>query len=154
MNAMTARRNKAVKGDFANFTDKEVMELLTNYETETVEAADKAVRGISKTVWKSLTLEERNALTKYTGTFNYLNEPLRGKPFYGNKTPNADHVKDLPVLTGALNKFSMPRNTVVRRGVDNWVINELGYGLDKVKPGDMFVDKAFLSTAMHREKGF
>ncbi len=154
MNALEARRNKSIKSDFKNFTDKDVKDLLKSYETETVEAADNRVRGISEAVWKSLTIEERNALTKYTGTFNYLNEPLRGLPFYGNKTPNAAHVKDLPVLTKALNKFSMPQNTVVRRGVDNWTINELGYGLDKLKPGDMFVDKAFLSTAMHREKGF
>jgi hypothetical protein len=99
-------------------------------------------------------LEERNVLTKYTETYHYLNEPLRGLPFYGDTKPNAGHIKDLPILTKALSKFKMPENTVVRRGVKDWEIKELGYGLDKLKAGDVFTDKGFLSTSVHRDHGF
>ena len=48
----------------------------------------------------------------------------------------------------------MPQNTVVRRGVGSFEINELGYGLGELKVGDIFVDKGFLSTAIHRSGGF
>jgi len=48
----------------------------------------------------------------------------------------------------------MPENFVVRRGVKNFTIKELGYGLDKLKAGDVFVDKGFLSTSIHKTKGF
>jgi hypothetical protein len=48
----------------------------------------------------------------------------------------------------------MPNNTVVRRGVDNYTIKELGYGLDGLKAGDVFIDKGFLSTAVCEGAGF
>lgn len=48
----------------------------------------------------------------------------------------------------------MPQNTVVRRGVNNYAIPELGYDLSSLKVGDVFTDKGFLSTAVHRNKGF
>lgn len=34
------------------------------------------------------------------------------------------------------------------------MIKELGYNLSEVKPGDIFTDKAFLSTAIHKDHGF
>lgn len=58
------------------------------------------------------------------------------------------------ILTRAIEKFAMPQNTVVRRGVSNFTIDSLGYDLGNLKKGDVFVDKGFLSTAVHRHKGF
>lgn len=104
-------------------------------------------------IWKSLTKEERIILTKYTQTYSYLNEPLRGQTYYGARG-NDEFEHDLPILTRALEKFSMPQNTVVRRGVGSFEINEHGYGLGDLKVGDIFVDKGFLSTAIHRSGGF
>jgi hypothetical protein len=116
--------------------------------------ADMRLRGLTKSAWDTLTLEERNVLTKYTQTYHYLNEPLRGLPFYGDTKPNADYIRDLPILTKALSKFKMPNNTVVRRGIDGYTISELGYGFDNVKVGDVFTDKGFLSTSIHHKSGF
>lgn len=48
----------------------------------------------------------------------------------------------------------MPQNTVVRSGVNNYAIPELGYDLSSPKVGDVFTEKGFLSTAVHRNKGF
>jgi hypothetical protein len=154
MNVLLVRRNKSIR-NLANISEKEIEKLLNEFKKETVEGADNRLRGLAESIWKTLTLEERNVLTKYTQTYNYLNEPLRGLPYYGSKIPNAEHVHDLPILTKAISKFKMPQNTVVRRGIrESWTINELGYGLDKLKVGDVFVDKGFLSTAVHPKKGF
>ncbi|MDR3365958.1 MAG: hypothetical protein LBO71_03200 [Prevotellaceae bacterium] len=60
----------------------------------------------------------------------------------------------MPILTKALSKFKMPETTAVRRGVNDWTIEELGYGLDGLKVGDVFTDKGFLSTSVHRSGGF
>lgn len=137
-----------------DMSKEEIDRLLDAFSTETMEEADKRLRALAEQAWTTLTDEERLILTKYTQTYCYLNEPLRGLPYYGSLTPNADHIHDLPILTSALEKFKMPQNTVVRRGVNDYAINELGYNLSSVKVGDVFVDKGFLSTAVHRNKGF
>lgn len=137
-----------------DMSKEEIDRLLDVFNTETMEDADKRLRALAEQAWTTLTDEERLILTKYTQTYCYLNEPLRGLPYYGSLTPNADHIHDLPILTSALEKFKMPQNTVVRRGVNDYAINELGYNLSSVKVGDVFVDKGFLSTAVHRNKGF
>ena len=137
-----------------DMSKEEIDRLLDVFNTETMEEADKRLRALAEQAWTTLTDEERLILTKYTQTYCYLNEPLRGLPYYGSLTPNADHIHDLPILTSALEKFKMPQNTVVRRSVNDYAINELGYNLSSVKVGDVFVDKGFLSTAVHRNKGF
>ncbi len=139
---------------FSEMDEAEIDRLLSIYDKETFEQADKRLRGLSESVWENLTDEEKLILTKYTQTYHYLNEPLRGIPYYGSLTPNKDHVHDLPILTRALAKFRMPANTVVRRGTNDYAIKELGYNLSNVKAGDIFTDKGFLSTAVQRKKGF
>jgi hypothetical protein len=115
IDALLSKRNKSIKG----ISQKEITELLNKFKTETVSEKDDMLRELTKDIWNTLTLEEKNILTKYTQTYNYLNEPLRGLPYYGSTTPNAVHVHDLPILTKVLSKFKMPENTVVRRGVDS-----------------------------------
>lgn len=133
---------------------KEIDRLLKEYKIETIDDADNRLRSLAEDIWKNkLTDEERLVLTKYTQTYSYLNEPLRGITYYGAR-PSADYTHDLPILTSALNKFEMPQNTVVRRGVGNYMLKDLGYDLSGLKKGDEFVDKGFLSTAVHRSKGF
>lgn len=139
---------------FNEMDSKEIDRLLDIYGKETFEEADKRLRGLSEKAWATLTDEEKLILTKYTETYHYLNEPLRGIPYYGSLIPNKDHVHDLPILTNALAKFRMPANTVVRRGTNDYAIKELGYNLSNVKAGDVFTDKGFLSTAVQRKKGF
>lgn len=154
MDALAARRGKAVTGGLPDIPAGEAQRLLDGFGKGTAEEADGRLRGLSEAAWRALTQEERIALTKYTETYNYLNEPLRGLPYYGDKNPNAEHLRDLPVLTKALDKFRMPENTVVRRGTKDFDIPELGCRLKDVKAGDVFTDKAFLSTSVHRECGF
>lgn len=136
-----------------NISKEEIDRLLSLYESETFEDADNRLRRYTEQIWATLTKEERIILTKYTQTYSYLNEPLRGMSYYGVRA-REEFERDLPLLTKALEKFSMPQNTVVRRGVGNFEINELGYGLGELKVGDVFVDKGFLSTAIHRSGGF
>lgn len=136
-----------------NISKAEINRLLDQYESEDFKDADTRLRSMTGSIWKSLTKEERIILTKYTQTYSYLNEPLRGQTYYGARGSN-EFEHDLPILTRALEKFSMPQNTVVRRGVGSFEINELGYSLGDLKVGDVFVEKGFLSTAIHRSGGF
>ena len=114
---------------------------------------DALLRPTTEAIWKTLSEEERIVLTKYTQTYSYLNEPLRGIPYYGGR-PKSEYDKDLPLLTSALNKFKTSKPMVVRRGTSSYFIPELGKDLIQVKPGDVFTDGGFLSTACHRDKGF
>lgn len=140
--------------NLSDMNQDEIDRILDIFKTETMNEADKRLRSVTEKAWTTLTDEEKLIITKYTQTYCYLNEPLRGLPYYGSLTPNAAHVHDLPILTSALEKFEMPHNTVIRRGVDNYPIKELGYNLSDVKIGDVFVDKGFLSTSVHSQKGF
>jgi hypothetical protein len=136
-----------------SISKEEIDRLLALYESEMVDDADNRLRQYTERIWATLTKEERIILTKYTQTYSYLNEPLRGISYYGAHTREGfEH--DLPILTRAIEKFAMPQNTVVRRGVSNFTIDSLGYDLGNLKKGDVFVDKGFLSTAVHRHKGF
>lgn len=155
--AMARQRKKMDNIKPTNLPDMskdEIDRLLDLFNNETMDDADKRLRSLAEQAWATLTDEEKLILTKYTQTYCYLNEPLRGLPYYGSLIPNADHIHDLPILTSALEKFKMPQNTVVRRGVNNYAIPELGYDLSSLKVGDVFTDKGFLSTAVHRNKGF
>ena len=114
---------------------------------------DDSLRPLTEAVWATLTDEEKVVLTKYTQSYSYLNEPLRGLSYYGGRTQNEyDH--DMPILTSALNKFKTAKDMVVRRGTGNFYIPELRKDLSGVSVGDTFTDGAFLSTACHRSKGF
>ena len=149
-----ARRDKG-KGEltFAELTDDVEEKLLQAYETNTVSSMDKTLRSITESVWQTLSEEERIVLTKYTQTYSYLNETLRGLSYLGGRT-KAEYEHDMPILTKALSKFKAPQNMVVRRGTDSFYVQELGKDLSQVQVGDVFTDKAFLSTAAHREMGF
>lgn len=136
-----------------SISKEEIDRLLALYESEMVDDADNRLRQYTERIWATLTKEERIILTKYTQTYSYLNEPLRGISYYGARA-SEEFEHDLPILTRAIEKFAMPQNTVVRRGVSNFTIDSLGYDLGNLKKGDVFVDKGFLSTAVHRHKGF
>ena len=135
-----------------SISKEEIDRLLALYESEMVDDADNRLRQYTERIWATLTKEERIILTKYTQTYSYLNEPLRGISYYGARA-REEFEHDL-ILTRAIEKFAMPQNTVVRRGVSNFTIDSLGYDLGNLKKGDVFVDKGFLSTAVHRHKGF
>ena len=157
--AAAARMRKRMQNikptNLPDMTKEEIERLLDEFENNlTMDDADKLMRGISEQVWKTLSDEERKIVTKYTQTYCYLNEPLRGIPYYGSLIPNEEHLHDLPILTSVLDKVKTPKNMVVRRGVNNFTIKELGYDLGSLKAGDVFTDKAFLSTAVHKNKGF
>lgn len=136
-----------------SISKEEIDRLLALYESEMVDDADNRLRQYTERIWATLTKEERIILTKYTQTYSYLNERLRGISYCGERTIE-EFEHDLPILTRAIEKFAMPQNTVVRRGVNNFTIDSLGYDLGNLKKGDVFVDKGFLSTSVHREKGF
>ena len=147
------KAEKTGKIVFAEFSSEERKVLIDEYKVNKVERIDKLLRPITESTWKTLSEEERIVLTKYTQTYCYLNEPLRGISYYGEHT-KSEYEKDLPLLTSALNKFKTIKPMVVRRGVKNFYLPDLGKDLIQVKSGDVFIDKGFLSTACHREKGF
>lgn len=138
---------------FNEFTEEKITSLLDKFDKNTIKGMDNQLRPIAKEVWENLSAEERIVLTKYTQTYSYLNERLRGLTYYGDRTQD-EYDNDMPLLTGALNKFKTKKDMVVRRGTDSYYINELGKDLSMVQVGDEFTDGGFLSTAAHRTKGF
>ena len=136
-----------------DISSEEAERLIAAFEAEYGETADSILRKMTEADWKRLTQEQRLVLTKYTQTYSYLNEPLRGIRYYASKTKD-EFNHDMPTLTEALSKQRMPQNTVVRRGTGDFPIKALGKNLGDVQPGDEFVDGAFLSTAVRVDKGF
>lgn len=116
------------------------------FQKETPDTADAALRPLTEKAWASLTLAEKKVVSKYTQTYNYLNEPLRGLVYRGSTT---GYASDMPTLTKALDKCLSIKDMVVRRGTDDFGIPSLGHGryLSNLKTGDVWVDKGFLSTA-------
>ncbi len=92
-------------------------------------------------------------ITKYTQTYNYLNEPLRNITYQGNRK-SEEYERDVVALTNALTKCRTTEDMVVRRGTKDYFIRELMKNLSDVNVGDTFIDGAFLSTAVHRDYGF
>ena len=94
----------------------------------------------------------RRTSDKYTQTFSYLNERLRGISYSGDR-PSSDFLPDMTLLTNTLNKVENKRHMVVRRGVGDFYSSEVGKSLSDFSVGDIFTEKAFLSTAIHSEAG-
>ena len=87
---------------------KEVIDrLLALYESEMVDDADNRLRQYTERIWATLTKEERIILTKYTQTYSYLNEPLRGISYYGARA-REEFEHDLPILTRACLLYTSP----------------------------------------------
>jgi hypothetical protein len=108
--------------------------------------------------WNNLSDAEKDQLYKYTYTYSYLNEPLRGMTYVAytdeQKKKKAEFDKDLKLMTDALNKCKTDRDMTIRRGSGDFHIRGLMKYLSEVEPGDEFVDGAFLSSAMHPSFGF
>ena len=108
----------------------------------------------TKTIWGSLTKKEKTLITKYTETYSYLNEPLRGLPYSGARPPE-DFKNDLKPLTNGIAKSITQREMVVRRGTDSFPIPELGgKELADIEIGEEFTDGGFLSTSVQKDRGF
>lgn len=151
--ALEKARTKTQAIQLKEMSAERINELLEQYKSVSVDAMDKLLRPTSERMWKKLTEQERLVLTKYTETYSYLNEPLRGLKYTGDR-PKSEFTSDLPILTRAISKSVTTQDMVVRRGVGDYLIKSLGRNLSDVKVGDVFVDKGFLSTGAHREKGF
>ena len=154
--AAKLKAKKATNAEAITFEElpkKRIDELLEQFAQNTVEGIDGELRPITEAVWATLTEEEKRVITKYTQSYSYLNETLRGIRYLGSRT-QAEFDRDMPLLTSVLNKFQTTKDMVVRRGTGNFHIKELAKDFRDVKVGDVFTDKAFLSTACHRDKGF
>lgn len=142
--------------DFDELPKSVIDDLIDKFEEKSlsVEEIDSLLRKETKEYWKTISEKERVVLTKYTETYNYLNEPLRKMTYYGELSKKKDFVKDMPLLTEALSKYRLKDNLVVRRGTNDFPIESLGKKLSNLEVGDVFNDGAFLSTAVHKTKGF
>lgn len=149
------RKSAKISGGLQELSEKEIDELLYKFENQTIVSKvgqDRINREQTEAVWNSFTVEEKNVLTKYTQTFSYLNERLRGIKYYGDR-PESDFLPDMTLLTKTLNKVETQKHMVVRRGVDDFFSSEVGKNLTDFSVGDIFTDKAFLSTAIHQKAG-
>lgn len=155
-----ARLRKARKkvtlsaGELEELSKAECERLFKEFAASDHDTTDAELRAIVKKQWATLTEEEKVVITKYTQTYSYLNERLRGLTYYGGRSID-EYNNDLPLLTSALQKLKLHRNMCVRRGTGDYPLAELGKSsLGELKAGDQFTDGAFLSTACHPSYGF
>lgn len=148
-----AKRSKTKAAKYSTITEEEVERLIEEYyEADIDELYEEFVKK-TKSLWKTLSEEEKIVLTKYTETYTYLNERLRGQTYLGGRSLS-EFKNDLSILTDILNRASIHRNIIVRRGVTNFNIPEISKRLDELTVGDEFTEGGFLSTGLHRNKGF
>ena len=143
--------------DFDDLPTSVIDDLIDKFEKESlsVEEVDSLLRNETKDYWKTISEKERRVLTKYTQTYNYLNEPLRNITYYGDESKKKkEFIEDMPLLTEALSKYRLKDNMVVRRGTGDFRIGSLNKHLSDIEVGDVFNDGAFLSTSTHKTKGF
>lgn len=152
--AQRAKKNANVTEiDYATLSDAEKNSLLAEYKTNDEDDVDKALTPEAIAQFQNVTQDERDRLRKYTLTYSYLNEPLRNITYMGAR-PSQEYIDDLPIMTSALQKCVTSMPLVVRRGTGDYYIPEIGKNLSDVEVGDVFIDGGFLSSAVHRDRGF
>ena len=124
------------------------------------EEADKRLRDKCGDIWRIATRGEKDAAYYYTNGSSYVNEPLRGITYYGNKGRDASI--DIVNLTNLINKSTYNFDMWVQRGegIDGFS-GKFGVNLSGVteKQAQEFIgkigeEKAFMSCADAKGKGF
>lgn len=140
-------------GRITPLSDEEAMSIISQFSRVNKKTADNALRPTTERRWQELTDKQRRVVTKYTETFNYLNERLRGIRYLGDR-PQSEYSEDLPILTDVLANTRTTAPMVVRRGVNDYLDKSLGKYISELKPGDEIVDYGFLSTSTTPRGGF
>ncbi|WP_456098068.1 ADP-ribosyltransferase [Porphyromonas sp.] len=140
-------------GRITPLSDEEAMSLISQFSRVGQKAADTALRPTTEKRWQELTERQRRVVTKYTETFNYLNERLRGIRYLGDR-PQSEYNEDLPILTDVLANTRTTAPMVVRRGVNDYLDKSIGKYISELKPGDEIVDYGFMSTSTTPRGGF
>lgn len=141
------------KGEIVPISDEDALALVEPFMKRRRSTVDKMLRSSSEAYWSTLTADERIMLTKYTQTYSYLNEPLRGISYTGNRTKE-EMERDLPLLTSILSRNRTSSPMVVRRGVGNYFDRYSGKVLSNLEVGDEIVDYGFLSSSVANGYGF
>ena len=125
------------------------------------EEADKKVRGILEGIWQNATNEEKEAAYYYTSGSSYVNEPLRGLVYSGNKGRNSQ--KDIDNLTNVIDKSSYNFDMWIQRGVGTISVEKMfGINLNAANAtdakqfliGKVGVEPAFASCGNSKGSGF
>lgn len=140
-------------GSFTILSDEEAMSMISQFSKVGKKTADNNLRPATERRWLELTDKQRRVVTKYTETFRYLNQRLRGFRYSGDR-PLSEYHEDLPILTDILANTRTTSPMVVRRGVKNYLDMSLGKYISELIPGDEIIDYGFLSTATTPLDGF
>jgi hypothetical protein len=100
---------------------------------------------------KRLLPQEKDAITRYTKNVEPYNEVLRGL-FEGQASPKI--MRDIGLITDALNKGSIPEPILVFRGTSKKILGELAYLSPEKIVGKEIFEKGFLSTSLYPKQGF
>lgn len=109
--------------------------------------------------WKSFTPSEKKILHGYTGSYSYINEPLRHIKYAGSKADFDKFKKDVTAMTSAIDKCSYGFDCWVQRGL--WKLSVGGKSLSEFTDTDQkslvgmtFRDEGFLSCGSSKGTGF
>ena len=140
-------------GRFSLLSDEEAMSIISQFGKVGKKTADNTLRPATERRWLELTDKQRRVVTKYTETFSYLNERLRGIRYLGDR-PLSEYREDLPILTDVLTNTRTTAPMVVRRGVKNYLDKSLGKYISELHIGDEIIDYGFMSTSTTPHGGF
>lgn len=161
--AATRARNKAgafesetISFDESNFTKERKNGAI--WAKDDGKLYDDYMRDQAGDLWIAASDHERYSMHKYTYTYNFVNEPLRGMTYYGSE---ADGVAVIKSMTDYIGRSRLTRDTWLMRYDDAGGIRGR-FGIDltglteaeaQKYVGTVGYDGAFLSTGSAKRKG-
>lgn len=120
---------------------------------------------VADKVFEKLKLENPKALKSvedYTGSYKFINEPLRGLTYYGSFSKKAAFVKEVENITYAIDQSAYEQDVWLQRGTSK--ISDLNAGIEigyttseselKSLVGKTFKDQGFVSCGAAKGSGF
>lgn len=109
---------------------------------------------------KNITQAEQQALVKYTGTFSFINEPLRGITYANPGSKKGQFLDAVKNMTSAIDKSVIDFDFWTQRGTSavNFPHMKVNAYTDEATlqslVGSVFKDQAFVSTGAAKNTGF
>ena len=147
-NASTPKPKTNVSSSTGTFDSNKWLDSLKKNDLSVIE------RDWTNNWLSTLTKKEKDAVTTYTGSaYSDMNRYLRGQQ------SSTRFAKEIEECKKALEKASLPEETIVRRGAGTSVLKNLGIGDITPENRDKFIgaiihDKGFMSTSPDASGGF
>lgn len=123
------------------------------------DAARKHFTPIAQEIYKTIPKEDLDKIKSYTGSYSFINEPLRKKHYVGLSEKKAKFLEHVEGMTKAIDKSVITENMWLQRGTSELNINGASLSSmsnDQIQQlvGKTFEDQGFVSCGTHKGAGF